>query len=564
MSMSYLNTLPVEILHRIFDNLDIQTIFLSIRYVCKDLYLTTNSYNRYNFNFKSISKPSFQFICGFIPFENVIQLTLSDDDKTRGEIKLFLSLYNIEQFTRLEALTLLYIDDIYFKPFLNYILTSSVKSLSISIPTIHVRRDKNLSNLLRSALTHRTIRNLYLNIGLNDWNDIQWPMNRTLRYLRIVNSITLKHFSLILQYSPNLEALVLKEISTDQNEESISSLPFKQLRLLTFEDGRIEMNKLEQCLSLTPSLIYLKLIGNGTLFNSSFDGYQWEKLIQTKLRLLKNFQFFFSILTYSNYYSRNIEILINSFQTTFWLDKIHCYITCDYIPNSRKIMLYTLPICNTHFVLPIDIKKISLSNFTTRINDSDMHSVQQLTISLTKHIKTLLIEDVNKSSNNLLFRNVTNLTLGNDGEWPKSSLRVLSSILDLSNLVKLSLSVNFLPDCMLNTISNIDVLLNQASNLRSLLLFDYWAPDNCTERLKTICSMVTPNIKHLQIRVKDLDDIKYILERLEHLTSIKFEYAQILTINRQEFIQSLVYLNRYLSMWDSQFALYVWLKNKEE
>jgi hypothetical protein len=117
---------------------------------------------------------------------------------------------------------------------------------------------------------------------------------------------------------------------------------------------------------------------------------------------------------------------------------------------------------------------------------------------------------------------------------------------------------------MLNIISNLTLLFNQASNLRSLLLLDHWTPDNCVKRMKTICSIISPNIKHLQIRVKDLDDIKYILERLEHLTSITFEYAQMLTINHQEFIQSLAYLNRYSSVWDSQLALHVWFGNKKE
>jgi hypothetical protein len=163
-----------------------------------------------------------------------------------------------------------------------------------------------------------------------------------------------------------------------------------------------------------------------------------------------------------------------------------------------------------------------------------------------------------------VFRNVTNLTLGNDGDWPKNSLELLSTILDLSRIVKLSLSVNFIPENTPSAVSNIIALLNQASNLRSLVLLDYWAPDNLMARMKAICSMITPNIKHLQIRVKNLDDIKYILERLEHLTSVTFEYAQILTINRQEFIQSLAYLKRYTSLWESQQALHVWLGNKKE
>ena len=163
-----------------------------------------------------------------------------------------------------------------------------------------------------------------------------------------------------------------------------------------------------------------------------------------------------------------------------------------------------------------------------------------------------------------MFRNVTNLILGNDGEWPENSLQFLSTIIDLTHITKLSLSVDFIPEYTLNTVSNITLLLNQAPNLRSLLLFDYWTPDNCMKRIKTICSMISQNIKHLQIRVKDINDIKYILEQLEHLTSATFQYAQMLTINRHEFTQFLTYLQRYSSLWDSQNTLYVWLGDKKK
>jgi hypothetical protein len=388
MSTSIFDTLPVEILYRIFDNLDLQTILLSVRYVCKRFYLTTHSYDRYNFNFESISRPHFYFICQFIPFENVISLTLSDEDQTHGQIQLFLSLFHIEQFSRLQSLTLLQIEDIHLNIFLNYIITSSLKSLSISTQTSHGRQN-TIPSLLSSAIAHHTLQNLYLSIWPKDWNDMQWPINHTLRYLRIVDSITLKQFCLILQHSLSLKTVVLKEISTDDHEDHIYSSSFRQLTSLTFEDGRIEFNKMEQCLSLTPSLIYLKLIGNGTLFNSSFDGLQWAKLIQTKLRLLKKFEFFFCILTYSNYRSRNAELLMNSFRTSYWFNEMHCSITCDYIINSRTVMLYTLPICNTHFVYHTHLKKVSLSNFITKFNQTDMDYVQQLELQLTKDMNMI-------------------------------------------------------------------------------------------------------------------------------------------------------------------------------
>jgi len=393
MSTSTLDTLPVEILYRLFDNLDIETIVLSLRYVCKRFYLTTKSYNRYNFNFKSISKPHFHFICQFIPFENVISLTLSNDDKTGGQIPLFLSLFHIEQFIRLESLTLLRIEDIHLNIFLNYVLTSSLKSLSISTATVQISENTTPSRL-SLAIVHRTLKNLYLNISHKDFNGITWSINRTLRYLRLVNNITIKQFCIILQNYLGLRTLVLKEVTVDDNEDYIYSSPSQQLTSLTFVDGRIEISKLEQCLSLTPSLTYLKLIGDGNLFNSSFDGFLWEKLIRTNLHSLKTFEFFFVILTYSNYRSHSIESLMKSFQTSFWVDEMHCSITCDYIANSRKIVLYTLPICNTHFVYHIDLKKCSLSNFTTRMSENDMAYVKQLELQLTKDVNILSAEKV--------------------------------------------------------------------------------------------------------------------------------------------------------------------------
>ena len=171
MSASTFDSLPVEILHRVFDHLDVQTIIFSIRYVCKQLYLITDSYNRYNFNFKSIAKPLFRIICRLIPFENVIALTLSDEDKTRGQIKLFLSLYNIEQFARLESLTLLEIDYDYLNSFLKYIVSSSVKSLSISVPPMHTSQ-KTSPQLLSSVVVHHTLKNLYMSIGEKEWHQI--------------------------------------------------------------------------------------------------------------------------------------------------------------------------------------------------------------------------------------------------------------------------------------------------------------------------------------------------------------------------------------------------------
>ena len=69
---------------------------------------------------------------------------------------------------------------------------------------------------------------------------------------------------------------------------------------------------------LIPKLIYLKLIGNGNLFNSSFNGYRWEQFIKQKLPALKKFEFFISVLTHVNFDTNYIEEIISFFRTPFW------------------------------------------------------------------------------------------------------------------------------------------------------------------------------------------------------------------------------------------------------
>ncbi|CAF1201690.1 unnamed protein product [Rotaria sordida] len=72
----------MELIHRIFNSLDEQTIILSLRYVCKRIYTITNVYDCYKLNFESILKSNFDRICQFIQPENVILLTLSDEHIT--------------------------------------------------------------------------------------------------------------------------------------------------------------------------------------------------------------------------------------------------------------------------------------------------------------------------------------------------------------------------------------------------------------------------------------------------------------------------------------------------
>jgi hypothetical protein len=58
-------------------------------------------------NFKSITKKEFDLVCQRIIPNQVISLTLSNNEDTPGQVELFLSRFQINQFTSLRSLTLI-------------------------------------------------------------------------------------------------------------------------------------------------------------------------------------------------------------------------------------------------------------------------------------------------------------------------------------------------------------------------------------------------------------------------------------------------------------------------
>jgi hypothetical protein len=345
-------------------------------------------------------------------------------------------------------------------------------------------------------IEHPTLQKLDLNMWPKDLNELQWPMNCTLTYLRIQTSITLNQFYLILHSLPCLKTIIVKDFNIDQIY-LYDNGQFSQLTSLTCEGGRIQMDKLEQCLTLTPALVYLKLVGNGNLFNSSFDADRWEKLIEKYLPLLEKFEFYISVLTHVNFDTKNIEQMISFFQTPFWINEKHWFVQCDYIIYLHQVILYSIPICTDHFEYHSDANKVSASNFASQNQDSMiMHNVNHLDLNLTKIICDDDDDDNEQEKKDCrLFRNVTELRLVIDGEWPRGSFEFLSTTVDLLYITKLSLSVNFSSEYMPSIVHGIHRFLEHALNIHTLSLFDYWAPDHCTTAMEIVWTMITSNIK---------------------------------------------------------------------
>jgi hypothetical protein len=102
-----LDTLPIELIWRIFDCLSLYDLFVSLSNVNRHLNNAIDAYPRYQLNFNSVPKSHFDLVCRYIRPRQVISLKLFDDTYTPGQIELFFSIFDgIKQFINLQSFEL--------------------------------------------------------------------------------------------------------------------------------------------------------------------------------------------------------------------------------------------------------------------------------------------------------------------------------------------------------------------------------------------------------------------------------------------------------------------------
>jgi hypothetical protein len=217
---------------------------------------------------------------------------------------------------------------------------------------------------------------------------ISWPINSPIQYLTINHNINIDKLCTILQYSPHLHTLITNEIS-EGVPDLLPSICFRQLTSLTIQVVFISIDKLEPFLLMTPSLIYLKLIGGKKMM----DGKRWEQFIQINLPQLNRFEFYFSERRLTKQNSTDLELIIASFQTPFWIEHKKWFVICEYImPRSQNIYLYSIPICQSHITYVSKSKKTSLSTYPMMMNNDPtiMDNINSFRLTLNK----ALVDDI--------------------------------------------------------------------------------------------------------------------------------------------------------------------------
>jgi hypothetical protein len=119
---------------------------------------------------------------------------------------------------------------------------------------------------------------------------------------------------------------------------------YLQLTSLTLYRCWLSNDELHLFLSLNPSLVHLKVIAKLSISNYMFNGYSWKELIQTRLPLLKKFEFFFTINIDRDTHNSPLDRIITPFRTPFWLNDKYWIVNCEYILSTSQTVLHTLPL----------------------------------------------------------------------------------------------------------------------------------------------------------------------------------------------------------------------------
>ena len=389
-----LYTLPVELIHYLFEYVDFGTIFFSFRYVCKRFYAIVDKYNRYELDLRSISKRDFDMFCSKVDVRKIRSLVLSDDLNTPHEIRLFLSRFSLDQYERMENLKLVKVQENQLFPILMHISSSSIRRLSMEICSWKTF-SYTIRVLLASVIARSKLETLELNLSFKNLEATGWfPLPISLKSLRL-ERCTFQEYCLILHQCSNLKHFILRECILYKTDGSLYQPieKYLSLSLTSFYFGPcfMRMKELLHFLCFTPRLKQLKLIVWTDSTDSVIDGRRWEDFINKTLVDLRDFQFFFDDLTCVDGDSFDIQSYIRSFRTSFWLEKNHWYIVCDYIQTLSIVRLYSLPICNSSLTFYTSAERISASTLP------DCRSISSFWTDQVREINVSLIENSEKS-----------------------------------------------------------------------------------------------------------------------------------------------------------------------
>jgi hypothetical protein len=343
----YLSNLPVELIHKIFDDVSSFDMLASLCLVNKRLRLISLNYPRFLLDFSYLKeKRHFDLFCAQLPSISSRNVSLAFSNIHDGTMPIkidcfFLQYNDINNiFPKLHSLSLSHVDYIMWTSIKNYVeLLTSLTSLSIYT-----------ANMVYTSKTTDFISHLF--------NDLLF-ISSTLKCLCLrVNSNTAPYISKLYlnkKISP-IKHLILDNVFVDLqnlsfivpalhtfdmminmcNFDCIAHVyPFKHLKYLSITVYCLNFSTIKKLLDSMVRLVHLTIVGYG-LYNDMADGIAWEQILINII----TFKFSFSFHK-STSISKPIEL--DSFRSSFWLEKKHWYVRYDQCTVSGFSLLYSIP-----------------------------------------------------------------------------------------------------------------------------------------------------------------------------------------------------------------------------
>ncbi|CAF2974343.1 unnamed protein product [Rotaria sp. Silwood2] len=530
--MDYLTTLPVELIHKILDDVPTVDILLSVFLVNKRLRSVSMVYPRFQLNFAcsvtSINKNQFDCICSQLLnlTSQIVSLTLFDKDDPMTPIKnnLFLSRFsNINiMFSNIRSLTLTYID---FDTLYSFKTRLSLSIVTLSIHLVHNQKFLDLLGtscvLCEVIFFSPSLKQLSLKMS-NYSNDLVTIYHQTptilssIQYLHI-EGITIDLSSLLI-IVPMLHTLEVSFHDSNILYNTIHDQPLYLQRL------RIELYALTWVttviiLSSFSRLDYLTVIADD-LNNDMANGSAWAELLQEVKHFECKLHFYWRAFT-------STPINLDSFRTKFWLEEKKWFISYGQYLDTASSILYTNSFSSIDY--PSNEMIGILLSESTILESISLSHAQCFTLNYQYIKSAFLHRYIQLKQLNELLVDI----------MPPMAFKNINLYLDASRIVK----YYSITECSAESPSDVIKFLQNLPNLRALsvsgpvlnyLVFHPWPNivylriendfDNslgilCSDMIDAICSSFT-HLEILDFHLTCADDLRPIFNRIINTTII--------------------------------------------
>jgi hypothetical protein len=295
-------------------------------------------------DFQAITKYDFDYICQeklSLIINQITSFRLSDDfDSPDQPLLLYSYGFTFQKFINLKSLFLYYICS---TELLNKLIADCHYLIYLNISKSYFDDDDSADTIelcIDNIWSLPKLIYCYLDITFSNAILVPLPtkISPSIQYLSFQNDpVTFTDLADLFKSTPNLQTLSIQCKDSSDIQQFPSMFPL--LTKLTISI-RSSLHILTNFLQNLPNLSYLML----ETFSNYINGYQWEQIIINHLLKLKIFRLMMNFRLHSGIdMDKQIDKMLESFQTKFWLKEHQWFVRCDCNTEYRTIHLYTLP-----------------------------------------------------------------------------------------------------------------------------------------------------------------------------------------------------------------------------